>query len=94
MVCAPLVKSSTVLDFVREMKDLINKCDEKKFIPYANLVTGEPLNMERENGNKWWLGWKSLEYVPDQLEDLVERIAAKSKIVIEQFRESQQEAGL
>ena len=79
---------------LRERNERSNKCDEKKFIPYVDLVTGEPLNMERENGNKWWLGWKSLEYVPDQLEDLVERIAAKSKIVIEQFRESQQEADL
>ena len=70
-----------------------DKCHEERFRPYIDLVVGEPLNMEIE-GNRWWLGWKSLEYVPDRLEYIVKKIAAKSKIIIDQFRESQQDAGL
>ena len=70
-----------------------DKCHEERFRPYVDLVVGEPLNMEIE-GNRWWLGWKSLEYVPDRLEYLVKKIASKSKIVIDQFRESQQDADL
>ena len=69
-----------------------DKCHEERFKPYVDLVVGGPLSMKKTN--KWWLGRKSLEYVPDQLEDLVEKITNKSKIVIDQFRESQQDAGL
>ena len=82
-----------------------DKCNEKEFKRYVDLVKSKPLNMK--NNNKWSLGYK--EYVlssdygatqihsiveDDKLEKLIERFADEIKIAVDQFRRAQQKVYL
>ena len=82
-----------------------DKCNEKEFKQYVDLVRSKPLSMK--NNNKWSLGYK--EYVlssdygatqiysiveDDKLEKLNKRFADEIKIAVDQFRRAQQKACL